>query len=482
MSAARRARCRGLRCATRAGARPTPSARRSLRLAAFAAWPPSARALGGTGRRPAGGPDGRSWWSSPRGLGGGARPRWARRAAAARAPRAPRWRWCCWAARSRWLRRACPLRLLPPGAWDELGAELDRGLSGIRTVEWPYAGDEAWVRLVILLGAPLVLAGRRGAGLLARPPRGRGLLRALGARRAARALRHRGHRARPRLAAAARPRAVPAGGGLAVAAAAARARGAAGRGAACWRWACSRCPLAARLDADAAVDRLPLVELVRRQGRDLRLEPHLRAARLAAGGHHAAPGRSPTSPLYWKAEALDHFDGLRWVRSAANERTGPRGRAARPDPTPRWDEQHPRDRALAAHRLRGRRRHAVPGDGRRRGRERLGRRHRAQARRAARAGRHATRSRLRARSVAAGDARRAGELRASTASSTRRIELPAAGRDRAAPRPRPSAGRGRRARERDGAARGRPTARDGAADRALASLRYARHLPRWPGA
>ena len=34
-------------------------------------------------------------------------------------------------------------------------------------------------------------------------------------------------------------------------------------------------------------------------------------------------------PLYWKAEVLDSFDGLRWLRSGANDRTSPRGRAAR---------------------------------------------------------------------------------------------------------------------------------------------------------
>ena len=74
-----------------------------------------------------------------------------------------------------------PARLLPPGAWDELATELDRGLSGIRTVEWPYDGPDEQVRLAILLGAPLLLSiaaalsfwpARRGAAAL----RGAGLL------------------------------------------------------------------------------------------------------------------------------------------------------------------------------------------------------------------------------------------------------------------------------------------------------------------
>ena len=67
-----------------------------------------------------------------------------------------------------------PARLLPPGAWDELANELDRGLSGIRTVDWPYSGPDDSVRLAILLGAPVMLVAaatltfwpiRRGAGV-----------------------------------------------------------------------------------------------------------------------------------------------------------------------------------------------------------------------------------------------------------------------------------------------------------------------------
>jgi transglutaminase-like putative cysteine protease len=50
-----------------------------------------------------------------------------------------------------------PSGLLKPARWDELGDGLDRGLSGIRTVDWPYGGDDDWIRLVILLGGPLLL-------------------------------------------------------------------------------------------------------------------------------------------------------------------------------------------------------------------------------------------------------------------------------------------------------------------------------------
>jgi len=49
------------------------------------------------------------------------------------------------------------VRLLLPGGWSELGDGLDRGLTGVQSVSWPYGGTEEWVRLVILLGAPLQL-------------------------------------------------------------------------------------------------------------------------------------------------------------------------------------------------------------------------------------------------------------------------------------------------------------------------------------
>ena len=50
------------------------------------------------------------------------------------------------------------LRLLAPAGWSELADGIDRGLGGVRTVDWPYDGPDQWVRLTILLGAPLLLA------------------------------------------------------------------------------------------------------------------------------------------------------------------------------------------------------------------------------------------------------------------------------------------------------------------------------------
>jgi protein-glutamine gamma-glutamyltransferase len=72
-------------------------------------------------------------------------------------------------------------KLLAPRRLDDLLDGIDRGLAGVQTVDWPYAGDDPWIRLTILLGAPLLLgiaagltfwpvrnggAGLRGAGLV----------------------------------------------------------------------------------------------------------------------------------------------------------------------------------------------------------------------------------------------------------------------------------------------------------------------------
>lgn len=68
-----------------------------------------------------------------------------------------------------------PARLLLPANWAELADGLDRGLAGAQIVDWPYGGSDAWIRLAILLGAPLLASiaavcafapVRRGAALL----------------------------------------------------------------------------------------------------------------------------------------------------------------------------------------------------------------------------------------------------------------------------------------------------------------------------
>ena len=71
------------------------------------------------------------------------------------------------------------LRLLWPGNWDELADELDRGLSAIHTVSWPYSGGEEPVRLAVLLGAPLLGGLAAVMAFWPAPRRGAVLLRAL---------------------------------------------------------------------------------------------------------------------------------------------------------------------------------------------------------------------------------------------------------------------------------------------------------------
>ncbi|HEX5980306.1 MAG TPA: transglutaminaseTgpA domain-containing protein [Thermoleophilaceae bacterium] len=67
-----------------------------------------------------------------------------------------------------------PLRLLGPENWAQFADGLDRGLGGVQGVNWPYDGKDWWIRQIILLGAPFLLAiattltffpSRRGASL-----------------------------------------------------------------------------------------------------------------------------------------------------------------------------------------------------------------------------------------------------------------------------------------------------------------------------
>jgi transglutaminase-like putative cysteine protease len=67
-----------------------------------------------------------------------------------------------------------PLRLLGPENWAEFSDGLDRGLGGVQGVDWPFDGQNWWIRQTILLGAPFLLAiaatlaffpARRGASL-----------------------------------------------------------------------------------------------------------------------------------------------------------------------------------------------------------------------------------------------------------------------------------------------------------------------------
>jgi hypothetical protein len=137
-----------------------------------------------------------------------------------------------------------PARVLLPNHLSELFDGLDRGLVGISHVSWPYDGPDPWVRLTLLLGIPALLVP---AAALAFWPASLGA----GVRRA--------------LALAAEcPRACAGGGG--------GGSGGSAGGASCG-------PSRLR----PALVGLHLLEpLRRRQEHQLRLEPLLRAPRLAA--------------------------------------------------------------------------------------------------------------------------------------------------------------------------------------------------------
>jgi transglutaminase-like putative cysteine protease len=51
-----------------------------------------------------------------------------------------------------------PGRLLLPEHWSDFTDGLDRGLAGVQGVDWPYDGPDAWIRRTVLLGAPALLA------------------------------------------------------------------------------------------------------------------------------------------------------------------------------------------------------------------------------------------------------------------------------------------------------------------------------------
>ena len=228
-----------------------------------------------------------------------------------------------------------PAGLLEPARWDDLQAALDRGFAGVRTASWPYDGADEWVRLVISLGAP---AGVVAAAAFAFWParRGLGALRALGLvtllvvygtavtehdpgepltrgllllTLVAAWLWLPGLRGRE---------AIPAA--VVVAAVAALSL-----------------PVAARLDADTALIDYRAWNWF--AGKDIRFN----------WDHSYGPLDWPREgttllnvesdrPHYWKAETLDRFDGLRWVRSSSSDRTRHTDELP-PRPNPSWDDR-----------------------------------------------------------------------------------------------------------------------------------------------
>jgi transglutaminase-like putative cysteine protease len=229
-----------------------------------------------------------------------------------------------------------PARLLLPGHWSELIDGLDRGLAGVQSVDWPYDGPDAWIRLTVLLGAPALLAI---AATLAFWPTRRGVA----------ALRIAGLVALLLLygtAVTEQDPGAPAFRGLVLLLLIAG-----------WLWL-PRMPrveagIGAAVVASVGLLSLPLAAALNAErpwwdyhawnwfgnGEAITFDwTHeygpLNWSREGATVLNVKSDR----PHYWKAEALDRFDGLRWVRSAAadDNQYGPEVSFAESRPEGRW--------------------------------------------------------------------------------------------------------------------------------------------------
>jgi protein-glutamine gamma-glutamyltransferase len=230
-----------------------------------------------------------------------------------------------------------PARLLEPAHWDTLGSGLDRGLTGASSTGWPYVGDDPWVRLTLMLGiAALAIpamalafwpaARRAGAArglalvallvLFAVPateresgsPLGRGLLLLVLIAAWLWLPRLRGRQLLPALAA------VAAGAVLAL-------------------------PIASALERHSAWVDYTKWDLFssRAGGHAFEWTHQYGPLDWPRSGTAMLEVKSPHQH-YWKAETLDHFDGLRWSHSDAGHSSDPTAElpAAR---NARWDER-----------------------------------------------------------------------------------------------------------------------------------------------
>ena len=230
-----------------------------------------------------------------------------------------------------------PGRLLLPTHWSELADGLDRGLAGMQDVEWPYDGPDTWIRRAVLLGVPAVITV---AALFAFWP----------ARRGVAALRLAGLVALLILYGTPVTENDPGAPAL--------------RGIVlllligAWLWL-PRMPrreaaIGAAVVASVGVLSLPVAVALNGD----RAWWDYGAWSLFGKGevitfnwtHEYGPldwSRAGATvlnvksdrPHYWKAEALDSFDGLRWVRSAAadDNRYGPEVAFSESNPEGRWD-------------------------------------------------------------------------------------------------------------------------------------------------
>lgn len=230
-----------------------------------------------------------------------------------------------------------PGRLLLPAHWSELADGLDRGLAGMQDVEWPYDGPDTWIRRAVLLGVPAVITM---AALFAFWP----------ARRGVAALRLAGLVALLILYGTSVTENDPGAAAL--------------RGVVlllligAWLWL-PRMPrreaaIGAAVVASVGVLSLPVAVALNGD----RAWWDYGAWSLFGKGevitfnwtHEYGPldwSRAGATvlnvksdrPHYWKAEALDSFDGLRWVRSVAadDNRYGPEVAFSESKPEGRWD-------------------------------------------------------------------------------------------------------------------------------------------------
>jgi transglutaminase-like putative cysteine protease len=227
-----------------------------------------------------------------------------------------------------------PARFLAPGHWADLVDGVDRGVTGTSTISWPYTGGEPWIRMTILLAIP---AAATLAAALAFVPTGR---------RARAAGRMAGLVVLVALYAFAVTEIslgspVTRGMSLLVLIGA-------------WQWL----PRVHRADAAAAagvVLAAGVIAIPFSSALDVD-EPWIHWQQWswfsAAGGerfqwdHRYGPldwprtGRTlltvkSSRPHYWKAETLDHFDGVRWAHSSYYAATDVAGSLPQPL-NPRW--------------------------------------------------------------------------------------------------------------------------------------------------
>ncbi len=208
--------------------------------------------------------------------------------------------------------------LVWPGGWDALAHGLGRGFAGLQTLEWPYGGEDPWVRLTVLTAIPATLVvaaaltfrhparkrARSAAGLLlllalygvataqhdvgSASVQGAILLMLIGAWLFLPRIRRRAALAAAAMVFLALAAALPLASGLATSEPVIDYRS--------WQWLGDP----THYDWNHAYGP---IEWPRTGETVLTVESQ--------------------QPHYWKAAALDRFDGLRWVRSEAAASVGP---------------------------------------------------------------------------------------------------------------------------------------------------------------